>query len=85
VICLCYTTPAQIHYAIRRIRRRLPKVSILVALLGNTEPFVDREAAATAEIVQQSLRETVDKITAAIFKLAEAETSVEKPPALSGE
>ena len=84
LICLCYvayTTPAQIHYAIRRIRRRLPKVSILVALLGNTEPFEDREAAATAEIVQQSLRETVDKITAAIFKLAEAETSVENPAA----
>lgn len=84
LICLCYVayaTPAQIHYAIRRIRRRLPKVSILVALLGNTERFEDDEVAVTAEIVQQSLRETVDKITAVIFKLAEAETSGEKSAA----
>jgi len=84
LICLCYvayTTPAQIHYAIRRIRRRLPKVSIVVALLGNTEPFEDQEVAKTAEIVQQSLRETVDKVTAAIFKLAEAEISAERPAA----
>ena len=84
LICLCYVahaTPAQVHYAIRRVRRRLPKVSILVALLGNTERFEDEEVAATDEIVQQSLRETVDKIAAVIFKLAEAEVSAEKPAA----
>jgi predicted PurR-regulated permease PerM len=84
LICLCYVTyatSAQIHYAIRRIRRRLPKVVILVALLGNTERFEDDEVAATAEIVQQSLAETVDKITAVIFKQAEAESLVEKPAA----
>jgi hypothetical protein len=34
-----YATPAQIRYAIRRIRRRIPEVSILVALLGNAERF----------------------------------------------
>ena len=56
-------------------------MSILVALLGNTERFEDDEVAVTAEIVQQSLRETVDKITAVIFKLAEAETSGEKSAA----
>jgi hypothetical protein len=84
LICHCYVanaTPAQIHYAIRRIRRRLPKVSILVALLGNTERFEDDEVAATAEIVQRSLHETVDMIMAVIFKQAEAETAVEKPAA----
>ena len=57
------------------------QVSIVVALLGNTEPFEDQEVAKTAEIVQQSLRETVDKVTAAIFKLAEAEISAERPAA----
>ena len=56
-------------------------MSILVALLGNTEQFEDEEVAATAEIVQQSLGETVDKIMAVIFKLAEAETSAQKPAA----
>jgi hypothetical protein len=84
LISLCYvatTTPAQIHYAIRRIRRRLPNVSILVVLLGNTERFEDEEVAATAEIVQQSLGETVDRIMAVIFKLAEAVTSAQKPAA----
>jgi hypothetical protein len=84
LICLCYVanaTPAQIHYALRRIRRRLPKVSILVALLGNSEPFEDEEVAGTAEIVQQSLPETVEKITAVISKQAEAATTVEKPAA----
>ena len=37
LICLCYleaATPAQIRYAIRRIRRRIPDVSIIVASLG---------------------------------------------------
>ena len=71
LICLCYVeyaTPAQIRYAIRRIRRRIPEVSILVALLGNAERFEDDETSADAEFVQQSLRETVDKIMACRLK-----------------
>ena len=40
LICLCYiedVSPAQIRYAIRRIRRRVPDVPILVALFGDTD------------------------------------------------
>ena len=37
LVCLCYleaATPAQIRYAIRRIRRRIPNVSIVVGFAG---------------------------------------------------
>lgn len=39
LICLCYVeyaTRAQIHYALRRIRRRVPDVAVIVALFGNS-------------------------------------------------
>ena len=84
LICLCYVeyaTPAQIRYAIRRIRRRIPEVSILVALLGNAERFEDDETFADAEFVQQSLRETVDKIMAVALKQTGDEISAAKPAA----
>ena len=84
LICLCYVeyaTPAQIRYAIRRIRRRIPEVSILVALLGNAERFEDDETFADAEFVQQSLRETVDKIIAVALKQTGDEISAAKPAA----
>jgi predicted PurR-regulated permease PerM len=84
LICLCYVelaTPAQIRYAIRRIRRRIPEVSILVALLGNAECFEDDETFADAEFVQQSLRETVDKIMAVALKQTGDEISAAKPAA----
>ena len=84
LICLCYVeyaTPAQIRYAIRRIRRRVPEVSILVALLGNVERFEDDETFADAEFVQQSLRETVDKILAVALKQTGDEISAAKPAA----
>jgi predicted PurR-regulated permease PerM len=84
LICLCYVeqaTPAQIRYAIRRIRRRTPEVSILVALLGNPEHFEDDETSAGTEFVQQSLRETVDKIMAFALKQTGDEISAAKPAA----
>ena len=81
LICLCYVehaTPAQIRYAIRRIRRRIPEVSILVALMGNAERFEDNETSAGAEFVQQSLRETVDKIMTFALKQTGDEISTAK-------
>ena len=84
LVCLCYmahTTPAQIRYAIRRIRRRLPEVSILIALLGDGARFENDEAAGCTEIVQQSVRDTVDKIIATLLKQAGAEFTIEKPAA----
>jgi hypothetical protein len=68
LICLCYleaATPAQIRYAIRRIRRRIPDVSIIVASLGRPMSVEDDEAStAGAESVQDSLRATIDKVMA---------------------
>ena len=69
LICLCYleaATAAQIRYAIRRIRRRIPDVSIIVASLGRPISVVNDEAsAAGAQSVQDSLRASVDKMTRA--------------------
>jgi hypothetical protein len=67
LICLCYVeyaTPAQIRYAIRRIRRKAPDVFILVALFGNASGIDEQEKSERTEFVQQSLAATVDKIIA---------------------
>ena len=67
LICLCYVehvTPAKIRYAIRRIRRRIPDVAIIVALFGNAAAFDPNEESDGAEVVQQSLRDVVEKIKA---------------------
>src|SRR5262249_14921704 len=79
--CICYvapTTPAQIRYAIRRLRRRLPDAAILVALFGNTEPVEDDEIMATAEIVQQSVCAAVDQVMAILLKRASSKPLAEK-------
>jgi predicted PurR-regulated permease PerM len=84
LICLCYVeyaTTAQIRYAIRRIRRRIPEVLILVALFGNTERFENDEESAGVEFVQKSLRETVDNILAVALKHVEEEKSPTIPVA----
>jgi predicted PurR-regulated permease PerM len=84
LICLCYVeyaTPAQIRYAIRRIQRRIPQVSIVVSLLGNAERFEDTETSKDAEFVQKSLRETVDKILAFALKQTSGEIAAAKPAA----
>ena len=67
LICLCYVehvTPAKIRYAIRRIRRRIPDVAIIVALFGNAAGLDPNEESDGAEVVQQSLRDVVEKIKA---------------------
>jgi hypothetical protein len=50
-------------------------------LLGNAERFEDDETFADAEFVQQSLRETVDKIMAVALKQTRDEISAAKPAA----
>jgi hypothetical protein len=80
LICLCYleaVTPAQIRYAIRRVRRRVPEVSIMVASLGRPISTLDDEVStAGAQCVQDSLRATVDKIMAIASTYREVKTSV---------
>jgi predicted PurR-regulated permease PerM len=64
LVGLCYVenpTPAQIRYAVRRIRRRAPDVVILVALLGKW-PQPDTQALADAQLAEGSLRAAVEKI-----------------------
>jgi hypothetical protein len=86
LICLCYieaAAAAQIRYAIRRIRRRIPDVSIVVASLGRPMSVEDDEAStAGAESVQGSLRATVDKIMAVASTQSGVRTSVGTPVAL---
>jgi hypothetical protein len=86
LICLCYleaATAAQIRYAIRRIRRRVPKVTIVVACLGRPISVVDDVSFATdAECVQESLRATVDKIMAAALTKSGLKTSAGTPVAV---
>jgi hypothetical protein len=46
LICLCYlehATPAQLHYASRRLRRRAPGVSILVGIFNETGQTPDSD------------------------------------------
>ena len=46
LVCLCYVenpTSAQVRYAVRRIRRRLPNVNIVVALFGDPEEVDGQE------------------------------------------
>jgi len=80
LICLCYleaATAAQIRYAIRRVRRRIPNVAIIVASLGQPMSVDDDEASTSnAESVQDSLRATVDKVMAIASTQSEEKTSV---------
>jgi hypothetical protein len=77
LVCLCYVehaTAAQIRYAVRRVRRRLPDVPILIALFGDTEAFEDTERQFDgAEIVHQSVRELVERIRAVAHEVAKAQ------------
>jgi hypothetical protein len=67
LVCLCYlanVTSAQIRYSVRRLRRKAPNAFILVTLAGaanvdmkNVFPSSER-----ADLVQQSLSETVTRI-----------------------
>jgi predicted PurR-regulated permease PerM len=86
LVCLCYmeaATPAQIRYAIRHIRRRLPDVSIIVASLGRPMSVEDDEAStAGAEYVQDSVRATVDKIMAAALTQSGVKNSTGTPVTL---
>jgi len=68
LICLCYMetpTPPQIHYAVRRLRRKAPAALILIALLGGTIEIDDEEvihALVKLDLVKASLRATVERI-----------------------
>jgi predicted PurR-regulated permease PerM len=65
-VCLCYVesaTPAQVHYAVRRVRRRAPHIFILAALLGESSQ-IEIAAGEDADVATRSLRSVVEKIVA---------------------
>jgi predicted PurR-regulated permease PerM len=86
VVCLCYVESAswaQIHYAIRRLRRKLPEASIIVALLGEQRAADQQEISASlpdTRFVSQSLDAVVEAIVADARLLA-ASTEVLPPVA----
>jgi predicted PurR-regulated permease PerM len=66
VICLCFggdATRAQVHYAVRRLRRKMPEAFILLTLIGNSADF-DEQFRASAGIgsIQNSLSGTREEI-----------------------
>jgi predicted PurR-regulated permease PerM len=70
LICVCYVenaTPAQIHYAIRRLRRKAPRATILVSLVGSADDInsSNEGQAAAGDFVERSLSTTVARIVAA--------------------
>jgi predicted PurR-regulated permease PerM len=79
LICLCYVenpTPAQIHYAIRRLRRKAAGAFILVTLVGETSNVDDQEelqASADIDLVRGSLADTVERILAVAKRPSEPE------------
>ena len=66
LVCVCYlenATPAQIHYATRRLRRKAPRATILVALVGNTDNITNPDDPQVSIFdVERSLSGTVAKI-----------------------
>lgn len=78
LICLCYVesaTAAQIHYAVRRIRRRVPDVIVIVALFGNAEELAEEERPERTDLVRQSLRLVVSKIEEVVHAVTDEQPS----------
>lgn len=75
LICLCFvggSTPAQIGYAIRRLRRKMPTAFILLALIGHTEK---EELKATLGFgsIQHTLADTRNEILKVVQSSEEAD------------
>jgi hypothetical protein len=70
LVCLCYVEnpkPAQVHYALRRLRRKAPEAFILVTLLGAQTSIDDGdvvEAVSNIGVVRGSFRDSVERILA---------------------
>jgi predicted PurR-regulated permease PerM len=65
IVCLCFigeTTGAQIHYAVRRLRRKMPQAFILLTLVGSSGFDEEFRASAGIGSIQTSLRGTCEEI-----------------------
>jgi predicted PurR-regulated permease PerM len=69
LICICYlehATPAQLHYASRRLRRKAPGVSVLVGIFNETGPMSDgdpKQVPEGVEFLQGPLSAGVKRVT----------------------
>lgn len=70
LICLCFVgdaTSAQIHYAARRLRRKMPEAFIVLAVIGSSLSVDESlKSSAGVEAVQTSLSGTRDEILDAV-------------------
>ena len=79
LICLCYMeapSPAQMHFAVRRLRRKAPAAIILIALLGETKAVDDEEVVSPLvklDLIKSTLRATVERVLAIMAELSEPE------------
>jgi predicted PurR-regulated permease PerM len=65
IVCLCFvgeTSRAQIHYAVRRLRKKIPQALILLTLVGSSLFDDEFRVAAGIESIQTSLKGTRDEI-----------------------
>jgi predicted PurR-regulated permease PerM len=69
LICVSYleaVTPAQVRYALRRLRRKAPQAHIVISLMGDADQFQEEEVLADSShvhFIKGSLQDTVDAIT----------------------
>ena len=83
LICLCFVGDAfaaQVSYAARRLRRRMPQAFVMVALIGNSGVLnEDFKSSAGIEAVQHTLVGTRDEILKVVRNPSEA---IQNPAAL---
>jgi hypothetical protein len=74
LICLCYlehATPAQLHYASRRLRRKAPGVSVLVGIFNETGQTPDsdpQQLPEGVEFLQGPLSAGVKRVSEILFQ-----------------
>jgi predicted PurR-regulated permease PerM len=81
LICLCYMetpSPAQLHFAIRRLRRKAPAAIIVIARLSATSAVDDEEvvqALVKLDLIKSTLHATVERILAITADTGESSPS----------
>jgi hypothetical protein len=90
LVCLCYVenaTSAQIRYAVRRLRRKVPDAFILVTMVGQASNIADEEilqCSTNIDFVKQSLSDTVDRIFAIATSPSQTQ-DVEQPELIAAQ
>jgi len=79
LVCLCYLekpTAAQVHYTMRRLRRKAPRAFILVTLVGtahNDDDLQELQGSADTDLIKVSLRDTLERVIAIANSSSEPE------------